>query len=315
MLDNFGRTIEYLRISVTDRCNLRCRYCMPEEGVPKVGHTDICSFERLAEIARAAVSCGVHKIRITGGEPLVRKGIVDFCAMLSALDGVRELCLTTNGVLLPVMAKDLRAAGVSRLNISLDTLRPDRYAYITRSGSLQEAFAGLEAAQAAGFTALKLNCVLCGGFNDDEIPDFVALTRDRDWEIRFIELMPMGPCAGWDKSCFLPAGTVLARCPDLRPLPSQGVSQRFAVPGWAGTVGLIEPMSHAFCGSCNRIRLTADGHLKPCLHSGTELDLTGLHGEALESAVRASILQKPARHLMNQTGSSEAGRSMNQIGG
>ncbi len=315
MFDKFGRTIEYMRISVTDRCNLRCRYCMPEEGVPKVGHSDICSFERLAEIAQAAVACGVRKIRITGGEPLVRKGILNFCAMLSALDGLQELCLTTNGVLLPAMAEDLHSAGVSRLNVSLDTLRPARYAYITRTGSLQDAFAGLEAAQAAGFAGIKLNCVLCGGFNDDEIPDFVALTRDRNWEVRFIELMPMGPCAGWDKGCFLPAGTVLARCPDLRPLPSQGVAQRFAVPGWAGTVGLIEPMSHAFCGSCNRIRLTADGHLKPCLHSGEELPLSGLHGEALEAAVREAILHKPARHLLNQTGGSAAGRSMNQIGG
>ena len=315
MLDTQGRSIEYLRISVTDRCNLRCRYCMPEEGIPKVAHQGICSLERLWEIARAAAACGVWKIRLTGGEPLVRKGIVDFCRMLSSIEGIRELCMTTNATLLPALARPLKEAGVTRLNVSLDTLNQEKFRQVTRCGQLRDVLDGLRAAEDAGFTHLKLNCVLCGGFNDGEIPDFVELTRDRDWEVRFIELMPMGPCAGWDRSCFLPADTVLDRCPSLRPVTPEGVARRYQIPGYRGTVGLIEPMSHAFCQQCNRIRLTADGKLKPCLHSSEELSLEGLHGDALEEAVRTAILHKPERHRMSAVHASDTPRTMNQIGG
>ena len=314
MLDGCGRTIDYLRLSVTDLCNFRCQYCMPPEGVEKRAHGDMLSLEELAEIAAAAVQCGVRKIRLTGGEPLVRRGLPDLCRMLRAIPGVEELCLTTNGSLLPQMAAPLREAGVDRLNISLDTLRPDRFAAMTRLGTLQDVQAGIRAAEAAGFHDLKFDTVLIGGFNDDEIGDFVDLSREHPWEMRFIELMPMGPCAGWDKSCFLPAGTVLDRVPELEPIQAQGVARRYKLPGAKGTVGLISPVSRDFCGSCRRIRVTADGRLKGCLHSREEIPLRGLHGRELEDAIRQGILHKPERHHLTER-RSDTPRNMNQIGG
>ena len=314
MLDGCGRTIDYLRLSVTDLCNYRCRYCMPPEGVEKRAHEDMLSLEELAEIAAAAVQCGVKKIRLTGGEPLVRRGLPDLCRMLRAIPGVEELCLTTNGSLLPQMAAPLREAGVDRLNISLDTLRPDRFAAMARLGTLQDVQAGIRAAEAAGFHDLKFDTVLIGGFNDDEIGDFVGLSREHPWEMRFIELMPMGPCAGWDKSCFLPAGTVLDRVPELEPIQAQGVARRYKLPGAKGTVGLISPVSRDFCGSCRRIRVTADGRLKGCLHSREEIPLRGLHGRELADAIRQGILHKPERHHLTER-KSDTPRNMNQIGG
>ena len=237
MLDGCGRTINYLRLSVTDLCNYRCRYCMPPEGVAKRDHGDILSLEELADIARAAVRLGVKKIRLTGGEPLVRQGIVELCRQLRTIPGLQELCLTTNGALLPQLAAPLWEAGLDRLNISLDTLRPDRFAEMTRLGHLSDALAGIEAAEAAGFHNLKLDTVLIGGFNDDEIDDFINLTREHPWEVRFIELMPMGPCAGWDRSRFLPAETVLDRMAELEPIEAQGVARRYQLPGALGTPG------------------------------------------------------------------------------
>ena len=314
MQDGCGRTIDYLRLSVTDLCNYRCRYCMPEAGVEKRAHKDILTLEELAEIAEAAVQCGVKKIRLTGGEPLVRRGLVDLCRMLRAIPGVEELCLTTNGSLLPKLAAPLRDAGLDRLNISLDTLRPERFPAMTRLGTLQDVLDGIRAAEAAGFRDLKFDTVLIGGFNDDEIMDFVNLSREHPWEMRFIELMPMGPCASWDKSCFLPGSTVLERVPELAPIQAQGVARRYQLPGAKGTVGLISPVSHDFCGDCRRIRVTADGKLKGCLHSREELSLRGLHGEALVNAVRQGILQKPQRHHLAER-RSDTPRNMNQIGG
>lgn len=314
MRDGCGREIDYLRLSVTDRCNYRCRYCMPPQGVPKRDHRDILSFEELLEIAAACVRCGVKKIRLTGGEPLVRRGILDLCRGLRAIPGLQELCLTTNGALLPDLALPLRQAGVDRLNISLDTLRPDRFAELTRLGQLSDALRGIQAAEAAGFQNLKLDTVLIGGFNDDEIPDFVNLTRDHPWEVRFIELMPMGPCAAWPKSCFLSGDTVLERIPQLQEIEPSGVARRYRLPEGTGTVGLISPLSHDFCGRCRRIRVTADGKLKGCLHSAEELPLRGLHGAALEDAIRLGISQKPERHHLAER-KSDTPRSMNQIGG
>ena len=314
MTDGCGRTIDYLRLSVTDLCNYRCRYCMPESGVVKRPHEEILSVEECVEIGQAAVDCGVKKIRLTGGEPLVRRGILDICRGLRTIPGLEELCLTTNGRLLPQMAASLREAGVDRLNISLDTLRPDRFAYITRRGSLSEVLAGIAAAESAGFTGLKLDTVLIGGFNDDEVRDFVDLTRHHLWSVRFIELMPMGECAGWDKHCFLPNTAVLDACPELVPMEPEGVARRYRIPGAPGTVGLISPMSHEFCADCRRIRVTADGRLKGCLHSREEIPLRGLHGEALHSAIRQGILQKPIRHHLTER-PSDTPRNMNQIGG
>lgn len=312
MRDRHARNITYLRLSVTDLCSLRCRYCMPAEGVPKRDHADICSVEELLEITAAAVDCGVRKVRLTGGEPLVRRGLLDICRGVSALPGVKELCLTTNGLALPQLAKPLKEAGVDRLNISLDTLRPDRYAYITRVGRLEEVFQGLKAAAEAGFFHTKLNVVLMKGFNDDEIPDFIDISCRYPVEVRFIELMPIGE---GKNGRFLPADAVLEAHPGLLPLEGSGVARRYRSPGGRGTVGLIEPMSHRFCGDCDRIRVTADGKLKPCLHSNQEIPLRGLHGEALRQAIRDGVAAKPERHYMTETGSSGADRNMNQIGG
>ncbi len=312
MRDRYARSITYLRLSVTDLCSLRCRYCVPAEGVPKRDHRDISSVEELVEIAQAAVDCGVRKVRLTGGEPLVRRGILDICRGIAAIPGVEELCLTTNGVALSQLAGPLREAGVNRLNVSLDTLRPDRFAYITRVGRLEDVFRGLEAAAEAGFAGMKLNVVLMKGFNDDEIPGFVDLARRYPLEVRFIELMPIGQGR---TAQFLPAQTVLNACPALRPVEGSGVARRYRSPGGQGLVGLIEPMSHRFCGSCDRIRVTADGKLKPCLHSDQEIPLRGLHGEALRRAIQTGITAKPERHHMDETGRSEAGRNMHQIGG
>lgn len=315
MQDQLGRKISYLRLSVTDLCDLRCVYCMPEHGVPKRAHHEICSLEELRDMTAAAVSLGVRKVRVTGGEPLVRRGVAELCRMLRGLPGLEELCITTNGILLPELVEPLRAAGVDRLNVSLDTLRPERYHEITRVGELSSVLRGLEAAEKAGFQNTKLNCVLMGGVNDDEIADFIRLTKERPLSVRFIELMPMGICARWDKARFLPAKTVLDRVPELKPVGTDGVSRIYRLPGALGTVGLIEPMSHAFCSNCSRIRITADGKLKPCLHSETEIPLRGLSGEALREAIMRGVAMKPKQHELTRDGESRAGRGMNEIGG
>jgi cyclic pyranopterin phosphate synthase len=312
MLDGCAREITYLRLSATDLCNLRCRYCMPAEGVAKREHSGICSIEELTEITRQAAALGVRKVRITGGEPLVRRGIITLCRNIAALDGVEEVCLTTNGMALPRFAAPLREAGVSRLNVSLDTLRPDRFAHMTRVGRLDHVLDGLRAAKAAGFTGTKLNVVLLKGFNEDEIPDFVDLACRYPLEVRFIELMPIGEGAQVE---FLPASAVLDAYPALEEAGESGSARRYRIPGGEGMVGLIEPLSHRFCHRCDRIRVTADGKLKPCLHSGQEIPLRGLAGEGLREAIRSGITAKPPRHYMAETGRSGAGRRMNQIGG
>ena len=314
MRDRYARNITYLRLSVTDLCSLRCRYCMPAGGVPKRDRGDVCSLEELVEITQAAVDCGVQKVRLTGGEPLVRRGILDICRGISAISEVEELCLTTNGAALSQLAKPLREAGVDRLNVSLDTLRPDRFAAMTRRGRLEDTLAGIRAAEDAGFKNLKLDTVLIGGFNDDETGDFLNLTVEHPWEVRFIELMPMGPCAEWERSCFLPGEYILKKHPALRRIESKGVARRYRLPGAKGTVGLISPLSHDFCGQCRRVRVTADGKLKGCLHSREEIPLRGLHGAELETEIRSGVLQKPLRHYLTDR-PSDTPRTMNQIGG
>ena len=306
--------IDYLRLSVTDLCNYRCRYCMPAEGVEKGPHGSILTVEELVEIGKAAVKLGVRKIRLTGGEPLVRRGILDICRGLRAIPELKELCLTTNGSLLPELAQPLREAGVDRLNISLDTLKPERFQKITRRGTLDEVMKGIKAAEDAGFQNLKLDTVLMGGVNDDEIGDFLALTMEHPWEVRFIELMAMGPCAAWPKERFLPVSEVLRRFPQLEKIRPNGVARRYRLPGAVGTAGLITPMSHEFCGECRRIRVTADGRLKGCLHSREEIPLRGLHGDALTAAIQQGILQKPRQHHLTEH-ASDTPRTMNQIGG
>jgi len=314
MYDLTGRKIDYLRLSVTDLCNYRCIYCMGPDGVCKRSHREILSIEELAEIGRAAVACGVRKIRLTGGEPLVRRGILDLCRMLRKLDGLEELTLTTNGAALPQMARELKDAGVDRLNISLDTLDEAMFRTITRQGELHQVLDGLAAAEEAGFAHTKINTVLLGGINDGEIRRLAELTRDRDHSVRFIELMPLGVCADWPKERFLGADAVLRAVPELEPLGSDGVAELYRVPGWTGTVGLIRPVSHCFCGRCNRIRVTADGRLKPCLHSDMEIPLRGLRGEELEQTIREAAAVKPEGHHLADH-HSDSRRNMNEIGG
>lgn len=313
MLDLRGRQITYLRISVTDKCNYRCCYCMPPEGIERHSHLDICSFEELRDIAAVCVALGVRKIRVTGGEPLVRRGIVDFSRMLKEIPGVEELCITTNGSLLSEYAAQLKKVGVDRLNVSLDTLRPERFNMITRLGKLNDVLDGLKAAEDAGFERIKINCVLLGGINDDEIPAFVDLTRDKDYEVRFIERMPIG--FGSSFGSFVPATRVLEAAPQLEETGVDGVARRYKIKGYKGSVGLITPLSNEFCSECNRIRLTSDGRLKPCLHSESEISLRGLKGKELEDAVKSAILSKPEHHHLVEKGVSESHRSMNEIGG
>lgn len=315
MRDEFGRDIRYLRLSVTDRCNCRCVYCMPENGVPMLSHADILSFEEMRDIVAAAASLGVRKVRLTGGEPLVRRGIVDLVGMVAAVPGIDEVDMTTNATLLAPVAASLRGAGLTRLNVSLDTLNAARYKAITRCGTLADALAGLEAAHDAGFANTKINCVLIGGVNDDELRPLAELARDRDLTVRFIELMRMGECAGWPKGRFVSADEVLSAVPELVRAGGQGVSELYQAPGWKGSVGLIRPMTHRFCSSCDRIRVTADGRLKPCLHSAAEVNLRGLSGQDLVEAIRAGIAAKPRGHRMDNGRASDSLRAMNEIGG
>lgn len=315
MRDDLGRTITYLRLSVTDRCNCRCLYCMPADGVPMLSHRDILSFEELRDIVAAAATLGVRKVRLTGGEPLVRRGIVELVRMVAAVPGIDEVDMTTNACLLAPIAAGLRAAGLTRLNISLDTLDPERYRQITRTGTLDDALAGLHAAEAAGFTDTKVNCVLIGGINDDDLRSMAELARTRPLTVRFIELMPMGECARWPRERFVSADEVLNQVPELQRIGDDGVSEVFSAPGWAGKVGLIRPITHRFCGSCDRIRVTSDGRLKPCLHSATEINLRGLSGQELIDTLAAGIASKPAGHTMGDGRASSAARDMNEIGG
>ncbi len=317
MVDTFGRNISYLRLSVTELCNLRCRYCMPEDGVCKKRHEDMLTQEEMILAVRAAAALGISKLRITGGEPLVKAGIVDLCREAAAVEGIRELCLTTNGTLLPKLAGPLREAGVNRLNISLDTLDPEKYAYITRVGSLADALAGIEAALSCGFDKVKINSVLIGGFNDDEIPQLAELSCRYPLDVRFIELMPMYDSGDFGPEAYLPYTVVTERLPELRPVESDGgVARLYRLPGAQGNVGLISPVSAHFCAECNRIRLTADGKLKPCLHSSDEISLKGLDYEGMLETMRSAILAKPKWHgVLSYRERSQANRNMNQIGG
>ena len=315
MRDQFDRNIYYLRLSVTDKCNLRCVYCMPESGVTKLRHEDILSVEEIAEITRAATACGITKVRVTGGEPLVRRGIVEICEKIVQTDGINEVCLTTNAILLPQFAKDLRTAGVNRLNISLDSLDPVTYHEITRVDSLSNALAGIDVAMNAGFDAIKINAVLMGGVNDTEILDLLELTRKGKVNVRLIELMPIGECADWAKSRFVSAQSVLQLVPELREVGTDGVSKLYMLPDGIGSVGLISPKSSHFCPTCNRIRITCDGILKPCLHSKEEINLRGLHGKELEQVISNAIYNKPHKHELDTEEVSAAARNMNAIGG
>lgn len=314
MKDSYGRTIQYLRLSVTDLCNYRCIYCMPETGIIKKEHEEILSIEEMTEIVHAAYKLGIRKIRLTGGEPLVRKGILSLCESIKAIDRSIELGITTNGSLLPAMADRLKQAGVDRLNISLDSLHPDTFKSITRGGELQDVLDGIQAACNAGFDNIKINTVLLKGVNDKELFDLINLTKEHPLHVRLIELMPIGVAAHWNNNRFMTTAAAEKALQNAELLRVDGVARVYGIKGCKGTIGLICPMSNSFCPSCNKIRVTADGKLKPCLHSRQEILLRGLHGEALEQALKDGIAQKPQSHLFGTAGSFTE-RNMNEIGG
>ena len=317
MKDRFGREIEYLRLSVTERCNLRCRYCMPAEGICKKRHDDMLTEDEMILAVNTAASLGIRKVRITGGEPLVKKNILSICQRIGQISGIEELCLTTNGLLLPQYATALKEAGVKRINLSLDTLQEDRYRHITRCGDLASALEGLEAALSAGFEKVKINTVLIGGFNQDEVEALAGLTLRYPVDVRFIELMPMQKSDEFDVKAFLPTNYVTEALPQLKKLPFDGKDVLlYRLPGGLGNVGLISPLSQHFCGKCDRLRLTADGHLKPCLHSSQEISIKGLDETEMRERFIEAIYAKPACHgALSAYDRSEAGRNMNRIGG
>jgi cyclic pyranopterin phosphate synthase len=326
MTDGFGRRIEYLRISVTDKCNLRCVYCMPEEGLPWLKREQILRYEEIAEIVRVMADQGLRRIRITGGEPLVRRDLPALVRMIRAVPQIEDVALSTNAVLLTEMADELRYAGVDRVNVSLDSLRPDRIDAISRrAGSADGIFRGLEAAERAGFAPIKVNCVVMRGRNDDEVADFAAITRDRPWHVRFIEVMPTGENLGVSADEFVSSDEILeniGRIGDLRPVAGpagNGPARYYAFDGAAGTVGVITPMSHNYCDRCNRMRLTADGQLRPCLfgHAQTNLRDPLRRGEPLEPLIRQTLRIKPERHWLVQGSDEGSGGllALSQVGG
>ncbi len=324
LVDTHGRRINYLRLSVTDRCNLRCSYCMPEQGVEKLCHEDILTYEDLLSVARQAVAIGIEKIRITGGEPLVRKGIIGLLGELASVPGLKELVLTTNGIMLPEMAADLRQAGVQRLNISLDSLKKETFARITRGGDVDRVLKGLEAAEAAGFPPHKINMVVMRGVNDDEVLDFAALTFDRPYAIRFIEYMPTLQTEKW-RDLSVPGSEILERIsqkyellPDCSP-ELAGPSRNFRLGGAIGSIGIITPISGHFCSNCNRIRVTSAGIARGCLLSGEGLDLKPLlkmgDETRLREALRQIVAGKPDRHGLNDDNDELQPFAMSQVGG
>lgn len=323
MKDQFQRRIEYLRISITDRCNLRCKYCMPETGVQWIPHESILSYEEILRLIRVSTSLGFKRFRITGGEPLVRQGVMDFLNDASKIPGVEDLMLTTNGMLLPEMAFDLKATGVNRVNISLDTLDPDRFREITRGGDVNKVIQGVFRSLEAGLNPVKLNVVVVRDFNSDELPKFVELARNYPLHVRFIELMPIG-ISSEHRNDFVPIAEMkeilgLDGLEATRDIVGGGPAEYITSEGFEGSIGFISALSRHFCNTCNRVRLTADGKLRPCLHSSKEVDLRqALRGEKtdeeLSDIFAQAVWHKPAEHHMNEQ-AWEDKRMMSQIGG
>jgi cyclic pyranopterin phosphate synthase len=320
LIDSYGRRINYLRLSVTDRCNLRCSYCMPSEGIPRLQHGEMLSYEELHRIASEAVSLGIEKIRITGGEPLVRKGLLGFIERLAAIPGLKELVLTTNGIMLREMALPLRRAGVQRLNISLDSLTPTTYAAITRGGDLGKVLDGIAAAEEAGFSTVKINMVVMRGVNDAELLDFAALTLRKPYTIRFIEYMPTLQDSDWSTRA-LQGGEILERLGreyQLLPLVSAemaGPSRNFKISGAAGAIGIITPISGHFCNSCNRIRVTATGLVRGCLFADGTVDLKPYLRGSENGGLHRIVVEKPGRHHLAEDDGKHGAVAMSRIGG
>ncbi|HTW82783.1 MAG TPA: GTP 3',8-cyclase MoaA [Candidatus Sulfotelmatobacter sp.] len=326
LVDAFRRPITYLRVSVTDRCNLRCVYCMPEAGLPWIAKPDVLSYEEIEEIVRAAAHVGVRSIRLTGGEPLIRRELHKLVARIAAIPGIDDIALSTNGLLLADQAPALRAAGLRRVNVSLDTLREDRFFAIARRLGLERVLAGIDAALAHGLGPVKLNCVVMRGQNDDELEAFAALTRERAVHVRFIEVMPVAENVGLQRDAWVSSDEVLTRLRalgEIRPVPNphgNGPARTFAYDGAPGTVGVISPLAHDYCETCNRVRLSADGKLKLCLFGDHLIDLrTPLRaggGQAeIERLLRASMHVKPERHHLALGEIASQMRAFSEIGG
>jgi GTP 3',8-cyclase len=324
LLDQFGRTIEYLRISVTDRCNFRCRYCMPLEGLPWLPKADILSYEEIAEVVSQLAPLGLRRIRLTGGEPTIRPQLSTLVRKLRSITAVEDIALSTNGVKLPELAAELADAGLDRVNISADSLRPERIAAIARRNLGFEPARAAGAAQAAGLAPIKLNMVVIRGTNDDEVVDFARLTMDNPWHVRFIELMPVGEMEQLTFEHVVPSDEILASIGaalgslerTAGPARGNGPAQYWHVPGALGSVGVITPMTHTYCERCNRVRLTADGRLRTCLFGDHEVDLrTPLRaGVPLAPFVRQALAEKPQAHALLQRRNGGL-RALSQVGG
>ncbi|MGD2023305.1 MAG: GTP 3',8-cyclase MoaA [Desulfobacterales bacterium] len=328
LVDSYGRKIDYLRISITDHCNLKCYYCTQFSGRSHLARSEILTYEEMLNVAKAAAASGITKIRITGGEPLVRKGVVEFCRMISEIDGLRSLALTTNGIYLEEMADSLFKAGVSRINVSLDTLKPDRFEKITGYNWLPRVLAGIKRAEEIGMRPIKINTVVMRGINDDEVEDLAALTLTKPYHVRFIELMPTNSSAYGDyETLFVPVEEFMKKIHridrvKIEPaIDSYGPARLCKLPGAVGKVGFIAPISWHFCGSCNRLRMTADGKIKTCLFSREEIDIkaalrAGATQDDIIDIFRRSVAQKPAGHHLNTKDHQNAcQRAMRAIGG
>jgi GTP 3',8-cyclase len=321
--DQFGRSIEYLRISVTDRCNFRCVYCMPEQGLPWLPKHDILSYEEITEVVRQLAPLGLRRIRITGGEPTIRPNLESLIAQIHGIGTVEDIALSTNGARLPELAPRLRAAGLDRVNMSVDSLRPERIAAIARRNLGFDPIRAASAAAAAGLAPIKLNVVVMRGINDDEIEDFARLTLEHEWHVRFIELMPVGDLRELTWEHVVPSDEILTRIaalgslsPAAGPERGNGPAAYHRLAGARGTVGVITPMTHTYCGSCNRVRLTADGRLRTCLYGDHEVNLRDAlrAGEPLEPLFRRALAEKPKAHDLLQM---KVGglRALSQVGG
>ena len=331
MLDKFSREINYLRVSITDRCNLHCVYCRPKEGISLQGHEDILRYEEIIRIVSVAVKMGLVKVRVTGGEPLVRRGFIEFIAALKKINGLKDISLTTNGILLEEFAGKIFDAGISRINISLDSLNKDKYSQITRDGNLDDVLRGIARAEEAGFSPIKINTVAIKGFNDDEVLDFARLAMDKPFQVRFIELMPFGQKKNPDYGEeYMPAAQLIekiSRRYQLEPVEnkrnkSDGPAKIFKIKGGRGELGFINPVSDHFCSTCNRLRLTSDGKLRVCLLKEAEVDLKKALREncgdaELEKLIRDAVLLKPKEHDIVCTDNSlkKCYRNMSEIGG
>ena len=325
LVDSFDRTIRNLRISITDRCNLRCLYCMPAHP-HWMARKEILTFEELTRLSRVAVSLGVEKIRLTGGEPTVRRDLPDFVRQLSRLEGLKDLSLTTNGILLDKLARPLWDSGLRRINISLDTLKGDRFEEMTRRESFQRTWKGLEAADRAGFSPLKVNVVVIKGHNEDEVVDFARLAREKSWQVRFIEFMPLDAEGNWNREKVVPAQEIIGRISERYPLeevsdvPASDPARRYRFLDGCGEFGVIASVTEPFCGSCDRIRITADGNLRTCLFSHRETDLKtpmrdGAGDENLAEIIKAAIWKKEAGHGMDDPSFLKPDRARYLIGG